>query len=59
MRINLTPAHDRDIKSEDWVIAVRPLLVSMLNSKYKDIKIRLLEDPPGPPTQATFHIKIQ
>lgn len=49
----------RDMKSEEWVIQVRPLLVNTLMKKYKDIKIRLLEDPPGPPTQATFHLKIQ
>jgi multidrug efflux pump subunit AcrB len=59
MRINLVPSHDRELKSEDWVIAVRPLLISALKNKYKDIKIRLLEDPPGPPTQATFHLKVQ
>ncbi len=59
MRINLTPASERDLKSEEWVIAVRPLLTEALTKKYSDIKIRLLEDPPGPPTQATFHVKIQ
>lgn len=59
MRINLLSSHDRELKSEEWVIAVRPLLTSALQNKYKDIKIRLLEDPPGPPTQATFHVKVQ
>lgn len=59
MRINLTAANKRSLKSEEWVIAIRPLLESMLREKYPDIKIRLLEDPPGPPTQATFHLKIQ
>lgn len=59
MRINLNNANDRKLKSEDWVIEVRPLLEELLLSRYPDIKIRLLEDPPGPPTQATFHMKIQ
>lgn len=59
MRINLKNAADREMKSEEWVIAVRPLLEETLRERYPDIKIRLLEDPPGPPTQATFHIKIQ
>jgi multidrug efflux pump subunit AcrB len=58
MRINLMPASERDIPSESFVIRVRPLLESMLRAKYQDITIRLLEDPPGPPTQATFHIKL-
>lgn len=59
MRINLISSKMRNMKSEEWVIQVRPLLVNMLTKKYKDIKIRLLEDPPGPPTQATFHLKVQ
>ena len=59
MRINLKNASDRSLKSEEWVITVRPLLEELLRSRYPDIKIRLLEDPPGPPTQATFHMKIQ
>lgn len=46
MRINLIPAKERDLKSEDWVIQVRPLLVKALKTKYSDLKIRLLEDPP-------------
>jgi multidrug efflux pump subunit AcrB len=59
MRINLKNATDREIQSEAWVIAVRPLLENMLRERYPDIKMRLLEDPPGPPTQATLHMKIQ
>ena len=59
MRVSLTHAKERDMKSEDWVIAVRPILEKYLRDSYKDIKVRLLEDPPGPPTQATFHVKIQ
>lgn len=30
MRINLTHSKDRDINSEDWVIAVRPLLTNFM-----------------------------
>lgn len=59
MRINLKHAADREIQSEEWVIAIRPLLEDILRQRYPDIKIRLLEDPPGPPTQATLHMKIQ
>jgi multidrug efflux pump subunit AcrB len=58
MRINLMPATEREISSEAFVIQIRPLLESMLQAKYKDITMRLLEDPPGPPTQATFHMKL-
>lgn len=57
MRINLTEAVHRDMKSEAYTIAIRPLLREHLLAKYPDLKLRLLEDPPGPPTLATFHIK--
>lgn len=59
MRINLISAKDRSMKSEQYVVAVRPLLRDYLFEKYPDIKFRLLEDPPGPPTQATFQMKIK
>lgn len=58
-RINLISNKERDIKSELYVIQIRPLLKNFLYKKYPDIKFRLLEDPPGPPTMATFHIKVK
>lgn len=57
MRINLVEATHRDIQSEAYVVQIRPLLREYLLVKYPDLKLRLLEDPPGPPTLATFHIK--
>lgn len=57
MRVNLQENKDRLMKSEEYVIAIRPLLRTYLLEKYPDLKLRLLEDPPGPPTMATFHIK--
>lgn len=48
-RINLTSKDEFDrIKSEDYVIKIRPLLREFILNKYPDAKIRLLEDPPGP-----------
>lgn len=58
-RVNLIPNKERDIKSEQYVIQIRPLLKNYLYEKYPDIKFRLLEDPPGPPTMATFHVKVK
>jgi hypothetical protein len=58
-RVNLIPNKERDIKSEQYVIQIRPLLKNYLYEKYPDIKLRLLEDPPGPPTMATFHVKVK
>ncbi len=59
MRINLIPSHDRDMTSEEFVIQLPPLLSEHIRQKYNDITLRLLEDPPGPPTQATFHMKLK
>lgn len=60
-RINLLPKEEykQRIKSEIFTFEIRPLLREYLLSKYPDIKIRLLEDPPGPPVRATFMIKIK
>lgn len=57
MRINIEESKNRDMKSEEYAIKIRPLLRAYLLEKYPDLRLRLLEDPPGPPTLATFHIK--
>lgn len=57
MRISLSK--ERDISSEAYVIKIRPLLREAFLKKYPDAKIRLLEDPPGPPAMATFHVKLK
>ncbi len=59
MRVNLVPNGERDMKSEEYVIQVRPLLRNFLLAYYPDLRLRLLEDPPGPPVLATFHMKLQ
>lgn len=60
-RINLVPKEELSsrISSENFSIQVRPLLRNHLLERFPDIKIRLLEDPPGPPVRATFLAKIQ
>ncbi|MFZ3232465.1 MAG: efflux RND transporter permease subunit [Patescibacteria group bacterium] len=57
LRVNLS--EEREISSEEYVIRVRPILRDRFLEKYPDAKIRLLEDPPGPPTMATFHVKLK
>lgn len=57
LRVNLS--EDRKISSEKYVIRIRPILRDKFLAKYPDAKIRLLEDPPGPPTMATFHVKLK
>ncbi|MDD5769719.1 MAG: efflux RND transporter permease subunit [Candidatus Gracilibacteria bacterium] len=60
-RINLIPKEEypNRMKSENWTFTIRPLLRNYLLEKYPDVKIRLLEDPPGPPVRATFMIKLK
>ncbi len=59
-RINLVSKHENTdrIKSEAYAIQLRPILEKYLKSKYNDIKLRLLEDPPWPPVRATFLMKL-
>jgi len=58
MRINLIPQWDRNIVSEDFVIKLRPLLKDFLYNIDPNLKIRILEDPPGPPVRATFMLEV-
>ncbi len=60
-RINLISKEDNPdrIKSENWTFTIRPILRDYLLEKYPDVKIRLLEDPPGPPVRSTFMIKLK
>ena len=66
MRINLVSPSKYEKKfgktrdnSEKITIELRPKLREYLLSKYPDVKIQLLEDPPGPPVKATFLIKLK
>ncbi|MDQ7008846.1 MAG: efflux RND transporter permease subunit [Candidatus Gracilibacteria bacterium] len=45
--------------SEKIVIDLRDKLRNHILEKYPDVKIQLLEDPPGPPVKATFLIKLK
>jgi hypothetical protein len=58
-RINLISVNDRDISSEQFTILIRPYLKKYLLTKYPELRIRLLEDPPGPPVRATFMLRVQ
>lgn len=65
-RVNLLSPHDWEekyksnrVKSEQYVISLRPKLREYLLYKYPDLQVRLLEDPPGPPVKATFLAKIK
>ncbi|MDH4330006.1 MAG: efflux RND transporter permease subunit [Candidatus Moranbacteria bacterium] len=58
LRVNLTHPENRNTNSEKLVIELRKKLVRE-TQKYPDLRIKLVEDPPGPPVLSTFLIKIQ
>ncbi|MFC1644430.1 efflux RND transporter permease subunit [Patescibacteria group bacterium] len=58
LRVNITHPDEREIKSERLVIELRKKLVRDIE-KYPNLRIKLIEDPPGPPVLSTFLIKVQ
>ena len=60
-RINLISKDENKnrIKSEDFVLKIRPILRENILKKYPNLTLRLLEDPPWPPVKATFMVSIQ
>lgn len=56
LKINLTEKSERNINSEEYTFFLRNQLKPFFN-KYKEVKTRFLEDPPGPPIKSTFEIK--
>lgn len=50
---------DSRMSSEEYVIFLRDKFKDFMLSKYPDLKIMLLEDPPGPPVKSTFLTKIK
>lgn len=62
LRVNLTDPADRQSKSEEIVQNMRKKIRAdqvLQEFLRNDVKIRLIEDPPGPPTVATLQAKIK
>ncbi|USN54644.1 MAG: hypothetical protein H6765_09185 [Candidatus Peribacteria bacterium] len=57
-RINLVPASQRGISSEKFVFLLRKDLAAYLQAQHPGTEMRLLEDPPGPPTRSTFLLEV-
>lgn len=53
LKVNITHPDDRNISSSDIVSRIRTRVVSSVKTP-SGTMIRFLEDPPGPPVQATF-----
>ena len=57
-RVNITPSEERQISSPEYVVKFRNILKEYILEKYPEAEIRVLEEPPGPPVQATYKMKI-
>lgn len=58
LKVNLLPKDERDALSEDIVIQTRALLTKKFADNL-DVRIKLVEDPPGPPVLATMLVRIK
>lgn len=58
LRVGLLPDDQRDITSEHIVLNMRKELNKVVSS-IKGVKLKLIEDPPGPPVQSTMLVRVQ
>lgn len=58
LKVNLTHKDDRKISSEQIVLRLRDKMDEKLK-EYPDLKMQIIQDPPGPPVLSTFLLKIQ
>lgn len=57
IKVNLVSHKNRNLSSENIAVKVREALASI--ALQENVNIKIVEDPPGPPVLATYHIKIQ
>ncbi len=58
IKVHLTSHTKRDRTSEELASSARAK-VDDFKKAFPDASVRLMEDPPGPPVQATFYLKIK
>lgn len=54
LQVNLVDKHNRDIQGHDFVNALRNEVLTKLEPQLKNIKVKFLEIPPGPPVMSTL-----
>ncbi|MCB1167956.1 MAG: efflux RND transporter permease subunit, partial [Leptospiraceae bacterium] len=61
IRVGLTEPENRDEKSEEIVLKLRPQIYSELPKLLpgQNVKLKFVEDPPGPPVRSTLLVRIQ
>jgi multidrug efflux pump subunit AcrB len=57
LKVNLIDKNERKRTSENIAMQIRSLLKNIALDE--DVNIKIIEDPPGPPVLATYHIKVQ
>ncbi len=57
LKVNLIDKEERKKTSEDVAIQTRKMLQDI--AVREDVNVKIIEDPPGPPVLATYHIKVQ
>ncbi len=58
-RVNLIDKSKRNLSSIDFTLDFRHIFENLFWKKFPNAKVRVLEDPPGPPVRATFMLKVQ
>ncbi len=59
IRVGLTDPKRRDVTSEYIVLSMRPILEKFVAQIAGGIKLKLIEDPPGPPVLSTLLVRVQ
>ena len=61
IRVGLTEPESRNVKSEQIVLKMRPEVLKDVPSLIPDtpVKLKFVEDPPGPPVRSTLLVRIQ
>lgn len=58
LRVGLESDNDRELSSEQIVLKLRPIL-NKLVSHIPGVRLKLIEDPPGPPVRSTLLVRVQ
>ncbi|MDP8212723.1 MAG: efflux RND transporter permease subunit [Candidatus Zapsychrus exili] len=58
LKLNLTHPNKRVLKSEELAYEYRELLEGNFKEN-KSLRIKVVEDPPGPPVKSTFYVKVK
>lgn len=58
LRVNLTHPGERSLTSEEIVLAMRKDFEQAM-ARYDDVRIKMMEDAPGPPVRSTLMLKVK